>query len=148
MWLSHMAWPCLTLAFQHCSLHGGKACTTLCLKPSQVLHKCVEAGRRPWGTRQPCEGGGPVPSYKLCHEAVWPSPARAWPGPAWACFHARVLEPAFMFSLSTCPQSKSPSRMDEPVSPLLEGKPQRLVNAGNSPYTPEQACITCLFASA
>lgn len=63
--------------------------------------------------------------------------------PAWACFHAKVLEPAAMLAPSIpTPNQKNLSSVEEPISPLWEGKQAAAVDAGNSAHIPEQACIT------
>lgn len=48
------------------------------------------------------------------------------PGPAWTCFHAQVPEPATILSPSTPTPIRIPSRMEEPISPLMEGKQPQL----------------------
>lgn len=40
------------------------------------------------------------------------------------------------------PNQKNPPRVEEPISPLLEGKQATAVDAGNSAHIPKQACIT------
>lgn len=91
----------LNPAFQCCTTHlHGRPSERLGASPmpearlALVLYVHGSWAGGPAVTRQPCEEGGPVPSRKLCHEAACPSPLPgSGTGPAWACFHARVLEP-------------------------------------------------------